>query len=107
MGHITNEFTCVEFQIDMDYSKPYDVAEAEWKEKLAKLKAVVDGSEFSNFFNLVVGSNNHIFFTAAPSGSKQGWETSDKHAAEVRAIVQVIESVADFSIINKTTTSDG
>lgn len=107
MGRITNEFTCVEFQIDQDYEKEFELGVYEVRTKYDSIKELIDECEFKQHFNLSMGCNNNMYFTAAPSGSKAGWVTSADHAKEVEKVVNLIQEIAGFSIVNKTVTSDG
>ena len=107
MGCITNEFTCVEFQIDPDYNLEYDEAVKKAGKRLEVLKIMVEACRFKDYFNLVEGSNGNIYFTAAPCGSKDGWETKKAYEYEVELVCNAVKAVADFHIIKKVTTSEG
>jgi hypothetical protein len=107
MGTTVNKFTCVEFSIDLDYSLYYDKANEKVEERYRKLEGLIAQCEFNKYFNLVAGNNNNMYFTAAPSGSKKGGETSERHGYEVDMVCSVIKSVASFCIIKNVLTSVG
>ena len=107
MGSITNEFTCVEFQIVMDYSQGYYKAAEQVEKRFDVIKVALEACEFAECFNLVAGNNGNMYFTAAPCGSKDGWGPKKHYDYEVGLICSLIESVSDFYIIKKVITSEG
>lgn len=107
MGTIVSEFTCVEFDIPINYDKKYVESYEEYEQRLNKLKNMIEKTRYEHCFNLVVANNGILYFTAAPCGSKEGWPAKFKYNNELDDICKAIRLVAGYFIIKRITTSAG
>ena len=107
MGSITAEFTCVEFGIDVNYDIEYEQALAQADKKFGTLEVALKECEFKDCFNLVTGTNGGLYFTAAPCGSKDGWEARRKYGYELTLMLSLIKAVSDYYTEKRVITSAG
>lgn len=91
MGTINNQFVCVE----MFTYESTDISDA--------IHAVEEHEQA----NIVLGSNGYMFVSIAPSGSKEGWDTSKQHNNRTKELLTKLKMVDKDLIIKTVTTSYG
>ena len=93
MGTIVNEFVCVEVEISY--------------EKGIELEMLIATCSWKDCFNVTMGNNGYVFFTAAPSGSKEGWTANKQHQEELNMLLSWLKENSSFYVEKRLITSGG
>lgn len=92
MNNVDNKFLCAEFKMDL--------------EQIEILHRLIGISPYSVHFNIVLGNNDFVFFSAMPCGSKEGWVAHKIYEEELDKLVAFLDEHAT-SLEMKTVTTGG